>query len=100
MARLALLAVVSSHGGNMRAMKTGTPYPAGFTQRPSSVYRVENSSSFTLANLVDQFQFAPDDDWNMVYEAFRGHETLTACAHPHPQPSVRQCNCSRRAAAL
>jgi len=75
--------LVSSHGGNMRAMKTGTPYPAGFTQRPSSIYRLEDSSSFTLANLVDQFQFAPDDDWNMVYEAFRGHETLTAhCERP------------------
>ena len=75
--------LVSSFGGNMRAMATGKPYPAGFTRRPSSIYRFEASRPLVVANLVDQFQFAPDDDWNFLYERFAGEEVLTQhCERP------------------
>ena len=33
--------------------------------------------------LVDQFQFAPDDDWNFVFEQHADAHTLTAhCERP------------------
>ena len=74
---------ISSFGGNMRAMSTGTRYPAGWAQYPSSIYRFEETSPITAANLVDQFQFGPDNDWNFVYERFAGVERMTAhCERP------------------
>ena len=67
----------------MRAMSTGTRYPAGWAQYPSSIYRFEETSPITVANLVDQFQFGPDNDWNFVYERFAGVERMTAhCERP------------------
>ena len=74
---------LTSFGGNMRPMASGSAYPPGYAQRPPSILRVEDSRALLLANLVDQFQFAPDDDWNFVYERVGEAETLTAhCERP------------------
>ena len=60
---------VYSHGGNARPPKTGSDYPAGFAQFPPSLYRVTNGSTdVILTNLVDQFQFPPESEWNMVFD--------------------------------
>ena len=74
---------VSSFGGNMRPPSTGTSYPSTLTQRPPSIYRFEDSCPVTVGNLVDQFQFAPDDDWNFVLERRKGVDRLTPhCERP------------------
>ena len=60
---------VYSHGGNARPPKTGSDYPAGFAQYPPSLYRITNGSTdVILTNLVDQFQFPPESEWNMVFD--------------------------------
>jgi hypothetical protein len=75
--------LVSSWGGNGRPRLAGSSYPPGFAQYPPSLIRVEDSCPITFANLVDQFQFAPDDDWNFVYDKYGGVEKLTAhCERP------------------
>lgn len=62
---------------------SSAPDPSGFTQRPSSIYRFEETAPLTVANLVDQFQFGPDDDWNFVWESYGGEEVLTGhCERP------------------
>jgi len=57
---------VYSHGGNARPIATGGTYPPGFAAFPPSLYRLQGSCPVRLVNLVDQFQFKPDNDWNMV----------------------------------
>ena len=61
--------LVSSWAGNVAATR-GQLLPPGFAQYPPSLIRVEDSCPITFANLVDQFQFAPDDDWNFVYDKY------------------------------
>eukprot|EP00747_Dinoflagellata_sp_TGD_P010525 gnl/TRDRNA2_/TRDRNA2_119907_c2_seq1.p1 gnl/TRDRNA2_/TRDRNA2_119907_c2~~gnl/TRDRNA2_/TRDRNA2_119907_c2_seq1.p1 ORF type:complete len:564 (+),score=46.97 gnl/TRDRNA2_/TRDRNA2_119907_c2_seq1:1-1692(+) len=74
---------IYSHGGNARAMASGSHYPHGYTQYPPTLYRIEDSCPVRLTNLVDQFQFQPDDDWNFIYDNYRGNTTLTShCDRP------------------
>ena len=82
--------VVTSFGGNGRPVATGSSYPPGYAQRPPSLYRVEDSCDVVAANLVDQFQFAPDDDWNFLYVRDAGGSvTLTGhCERPAYYASV------------
>jgi len=60
---------VYSLGGNMRPLKTGSSYPKGYAQYPPSLFRLTHGScDVVLTNLVDQFQFRPVSEWNMVYD--------------------------------
>ena len=72
-----------SYGGNLKPLPTGRSYPQGFAQYPTSLYRFENTCPMTVTNLVDQISFPKDNDWNFVYEWYRGRELLTAhCERP------------------
>ena len=72
-----------SHGGNARPPKTGSSYPAGFAQYPPSLYRITNvSRDVVLTNLVDQFQFPPESEWNMVYSDSGGGFLTPQCDRP------------------
>lgn len=74
---------VFSFGGNARPRKTGDTYPPGFAQFPPSLYRLEDSCPLRITNCVDQFQFAPDNDWNFILERYGGSEVLTGhCERP------------------
>jgi hypothetical protein len=74
---------VYSHGGNARPPATGGSYPAGFAQYPPSLYRITNGSQdVLLTNLVDQFQFPPESEWNMVYDDTHGTGLTPHCERP------------------
>jgi hypothetical protein len=78
---------VYSLGGNMRPPATGSKYPAGYAQYPPSLFRLSDGScDVVLTNLVDQFQFPPVSEWNMVYDEFgakQGQGMLTRqCDRP------------------
>ena len=71
--RLPLDGVCARFGGNARPPKTGSNYPAGFAQYPPSLYSITNGSrGVLLTNLVDQFQFPPESEWNMVFDDASG----------------------------
>ena len=67
-----------SYGGNAKPMSTGTTYPPGFAQFPPSLFRVSGTSTnITLTALVDQFQYPPDNTWNMIADATFGDAANT-----------------------
>ena len=72
-----------SYGGNLKPLPTGSSYPSNFAQLPPSLYRFENTCPLKVTNLVDQISFPKDDDWNFIYDQFKGDALLSEhCDRP------------------
>ena len=82
---------IYSHGGNARARPTGSKYDEGFPQFAPSLYRIEDSCPVRLTNMVDQFQFQPDNNWNFILDVGQDRQQALTASCERPVLYERTC---------